>query len=454
MINRYQRLFCVLILFAGAFLISSRPALGHKKEKPNILLIFVDDLGYGDLGCYGSTLVPTPNIDKIAATGIKLTDGYASSATCAPSRLGLMTGRYQQRIGGYSNTTCKTVDIPKDYMLMPEMLKIEGYKTAHIGKWHINHPVKPVFDKTYNEINGLSDYFPGSDGKIYGVDGHRKGKRPNGWINESDLPSITDIHADSAITFIEESSRSTDPFFLYLAFNAPHGPWQALVEDQEKFKHISPEVMQIYASMIQTLDENVGRVMDQLKKSGVAENTLVVFASDNGPEWGRDYIKGWPANWDPIIIGSADPLSGRKALFQEGGIRVPFIISWPGKLDAGSVYSHAVTTRDLFETFGFVAGSNHKYKTDGVNILPFLNGQKKGDPHKILFWRGGATQPVYARVKDWKIEVPSDGSEPKLFNLSIDIGEKVNVANENTRLTKEMIKKVRKWEKEITSEKR
>ncbi|HEV7346906.1 sulfatase family protein [Telluribacter sp.] len=416
------------------------------ETRPNIILIFVDDLGYGDVGCYGSKLTPTPHIDKLAAAGVRCTDGYASAATCAPSRLGLMAGRYQQRMGAYSNTTAPQAIIPKDHLFLPQMLKKAGYRTAHIGKWHINRPAKSVFDDVFNELKGAADYFPGPEGQF---PGHLGSPMVHGWSSKKNMPYLTDLHGDAAVKFIKEQSEQPQPFFLYLAFNAPHAPWQAPLELKNKFKHISPEVMQLYAAMVHSLDQNVGKVLRQLEKSGVADNTMVLFISDNGPEWGRNYPAfNWPESWPSTIVGSAGPLSGRKAEFLEGGIRVPFIIRWPGKIEANRVYTRPVNTLDLYETFR-VAANAPETKSDGTDLLPFLTGRKKEDPHKILFWQGGESRPVYARMGDWKIVAPLDHTPPTLFDLRKDIGEKTDIASQHPGIVKEMLGLVEKWKQEI-----
>lgn len=433
----------VLFFVSAGDLCQAKPPGEHK---PNIVLIFVDDLGYGDLSCYGSKLVPTPNIDKLAAAGVRCTDGYAASATCAPSRLGLMSGRYQQRYGAYSNSTSPRAKIPAGQLFMPQMLKKAGYRTAHIGKWHINRPVEKVFDELFNEIKGAGDYFPMADGKL---DGSLTQPMQHGWSDTLRTPYMTDAHGDAAVGFIREQSKKQTPFFLYLAFNAPHSPWQAPLELKERFKNISPEVMHLYAAMIHSLDQNVGKVLQQLDESGVADNTLVLFISDNGPEWGRNYpAMNWPTEWDSTIVGSAGPLSGRKAEFLEGGIRVPFILRWPGVLKANSVYSRPVSTLDLYETFRMMANGPES-ATDGVDLLPYLTGKAKGDPHKILFWQGGETRPVYARMGNWKLKVPLDKSPPALFNLASDIGEKQNIADKNQGIVTKMLALVEEWKQDI-----
>lgn len=440
-----KRITC-LILLAGWGAICRSYAQNH--SRPNIILIVADDLGYGDPGCYGGRLAPTPNIDRLAAEGIRCTDGYASAATCAPSRLGLMSGKYQQRMGAYSNSTSPGARIPDNYMLMPQMLHSSGYHTAHIGKWHVNRQSEIAFDEVFNEINGAADYFPGPGGKLTGE--LYKPMR-HGWSREKETPYMTDAHGDAAVRFISSRSGKKDPFFLYLAFNAPHSPWQAPLELKERFGDVVPEVMALYAAMIYSMDRNIGKVLSQLDQSGIAENTLVLFVSDNGPEWGRNYPAfNWPPDWDSTIVGSAGPFSGRKAQFLEGGIRVPFIVRWPAVLKPGSTYGKPVSTLDLYETFRVLAKGS-PLQTDGVDLLPFLAGETERSPHEVLFWQGGKTAPVYARMGDWKIMVPQNNAPPQLFNLAQDAAEQKNVAGEHPGTIGQMLDFVDRWKNEIKS---
>lgn len=415
-------------------------------SRPNILLIVADDLGYGDLSCYGSRLVPTPNIDALAKAGTRATNGYAAAATCSPSRIGLMTGRYQQRIGAYSNSTSPTAKIPDDRLLMPQMLKKANYHTAHIGKWHMNQPAKTYFDEVFHEFKGAADYFPDSIGKLTGK---LSSPMQHGWSEKKEMPYMTNAIGEAASQFIKAQSQKQEPFFLSLAFNAPHSPWQAPLESKKEFSHIKSEVMQLYAAMVQSLDQNVGRVLRQLEESGMAGNTLVVFISDNGPEWGRNYPAfNWRANWPDQIVGSAGPLSGRKADFLEGGIRVPFILRWPGVLKPNSLYERPISALDLYETFRILV-KDVAADLDGVDLIPYLTGRKKEDAHPALFWQGGEKAPVYARMGDWKIMAPLDATSPQLFNLAQDVAEKQNLASQYPDIVKQMLGLVNQWKQII-----
>jgi len=229
-----------------------------------------------------------------------------------------------------------------------------------------------------------------------------------------------------AVEFIERHRGR--PFFLYLAFNAVHSPWQAKREAAPRFASLTPP-LNFYAAMIASLDENVGRVLAKLESAGLERNTLVAFASDNGPALGSPRIVVWPDHWPKeILVGSAGPLSGRKAQFLEGGLRVPFLLRWPARLPAGSVYSRPVSTMDLYPTFCAAAGAAAPPGTvlDGVNLLPFLRGESGGDPHEILFWKEDEAGAV--RQGDWKLLLGPGEPRPRLFHLSEDIGEQHDLA--------------------------
>lgn len=411
---------------AAALALPGRVRAAGDERKPNILMIYADDLGYGDLGCYGGKLVATPNIDRLAAAGVRCTDGYATAPVCAPSRCGLMTGAYQQRFGMQGNTDRNAPGyvIPREHKLMPEAMKAAGYVTGHIGKWNVKREAAEAFDEVYELIDWEADYFSDEQGNYIGVNGgHASGKRQGVWgpWREGD-EYLTDRLGRRAAEFIEKHKAET--FFLYLAFNAVHSPWQAKKADEARFAHIENETLRFYAAMLASLDENVGRVLDKLKAAGLEENTLVVFVSDNGPAYGSPSIQGWPADrWPtPVLAGSAGPLNGHKGQMYEGGIREPFILRWPARLKAGQVYREPVITMDLHPTFLAAAGAAipEGTKLDGVNLLPYLGGEKSGAPHERLFWKMGATGAV--RQGDWKLVVWHENSQ-QLFNLKEDLEE-------------------------------
>jgi arylsulfatase A-like enzyme len=244
---------------------------------------------------------------------------------------------------------------------------------------------------------------------------------------------LTDRIGRHACEFVEK--HKAQPFFLYLAFNAVHSPWSAKASERERFAYIKEQPLNFYAAMIASLDDNIGRVLAKLRATGLEQNTLVVFTSDNGPAQGSVYIKVWPDNWpNKILVGSAGPLSGHKAQFLEGGIREPFILRWPARLKAGADYRQPVSTMDLYATFCAAAGAPVPAgtKLDGVNLLPYLLGERGGAPHDILFWKNGNLGAV--RQGDWKLLINSSPPKLQLFNLADDVGENRDLAGEKPEL--------------------
>ena len=315
--------------------------------KPNIVLIFADDFGYGDPSCYGGTLVPTPAIDSLARDGVRCTDGYATAPVCAPSRCGLMAGAYNQRFGMQWNEDRRKYKLD-EHQLLPQALRAAGYVTGHIGKWNIPRDAKECFDEIHDLIDWEADYFPDANGHYHGVDSQTEfasSKRQGVWGPErSGDEYLTDRIGRHAVEFVEKHKRGGKPFFLYLAFNAVHTPLHAKQEHADRFGKL-PIALNFYASMVASMDENIGRVL-----AALPENTLVAFTSDNGPA--KMPVEKWPDGWPKgMLNGSAGPLNGHKAQFFDGGIREPFLLRWPGKLKPGSVYRQPVSTMDLYPTF-------------------------------------------------------------------------------------------------------
>jgi arylsulfatase A-like enzyme len=421
-------------------------------QKPNIILIFADDLGYGDVGCYGGQLVPTPAIDSLARDGVRCTDGYATAPVCAPSRFGLLTGAYQQRFALQWNEdqhlrVRSRLQLPDSHRTLPEALRAAGYVTGHLGKWNFVRDVKTCVDEAQDVMDWEGDYFPGQDGRYVGVDDPQKpdsGKIHGIWgPQHPGAEYLTDRIGRHAVEFIEK--HKARPFFLYLAFNAVHSPWHAKAADRARFAHLQPP-LDLYAAMTATMDENIGRVLAKLKELGLEENTLVVFASDNGPAMGSARIKDWPQGWpEKVLVGSAGPLNGYKGQYLEGGIREPFIWRWPAQLKAGAQYRQPVSTMDLYATFLAAAGVPVPAGTrlDGVNLLPYLTGAKIGAPHEVLFWKNGTEGAV--RQGDWKLLVSARDPQLRLFNLAEDVGEKRDLSSEKPELTQRLHQAWRDW---------
>lgn len=427
-----------------------RPGTGGTAfAKPNIVLILADDLGYGDVGCYGGTLVPTPAIDSLARTGVRCTSGYVTAPVCAPSRCGLMSGAYNQRFGMQWNEDRVRYAFGA-HQLMPLALKRAGYATGHIGKWNVGAEIKDSFDETHDVIDWEADFLPDATGRYVGVDDPKKrdsskiqGRWGTGAPDEGEY--LTDRLGRHAVEFIER--HRTHPFFLYLAFNAVHSPWQGKAADRERFAHIKPEPLNFYAAMLASLDENIGRVLEKIAACGLEQDTFVVFVSDNGPARGSPGIKGWPETWsrEGFIVGSTGPLRGWKAQFHEGGIREPFLLRWPSRLKAGAVYERPVSTMDLYATFCAAANAviPEGTRLDGVNLLPYLLGERTGDPHDILFWINGDVGAV--RSGDWKLVLLPYKPGRQLFDLASDLGEKNDVAASQPEVTARLQRAWTEW---------
>lgn len=409
-------------------------------KKPNLLLIVADDVGYGDLGCYGDTnLVPTPNIDRLAKQGTRFTDAYVSAPVCGPTRFGLFTGAYQQRLGVQWNWDCwsrlpggpvETVEenrIPPGQKVLPDPLEEAGYVTGIVGHWGLPAYPNTPFDETHSVIHYVADYWPDESGQYGGVDEPKavSGFKDIKWGPEREGDEyLTDRLGRQSVDFIDR--HQDRPFFLYLGFNAPHSPLQAKRSHRDAVAHLPNEALRFYGAMLLSMDENVGRVLDALEERGLAEDTLVAFISDNGPTYA--YLVDWPEDWPRELLGSAGPLRGCKGHFLEGGIRVPFIMRWPSRLPAGEVYRQPVSALDIYPTFCAAAEAPVPDSTrlDGVNLTPFLAGSRKDPPHDRLYWYSGTRGAV--RSGKWKLYVNRDLT--RLYDLEADIGEQNDLSSE------------------------
>ncbi|TWU46252.1 Arylsulfatase [Rubripirellula tenax] len=411
--------------------------------RPNILLIFSDDAGYGDFGFQGSKQFKTPQIDRLASSGVICTNGYVSASVCSPSRAGLLTGRYQQRFGFFMNLPTELAEraddpqgLPVNELTFADALKECGYRTGAIGKWHQGedarfHPNRRGFDYFYGFLGGHRSYFPIPP----------DGSQPSQTLmrNQESLPEgnsdsyTTDLFTDDAIRFINLKDASNQPFFLYLSYNAVHGPMDSLDEDRAPYDDLKNEKRRNLGGMTAALDRGVGRILDELDDAKIRDNTLVVFVNDNG---GGEYIAA--NNW---------PLRGYKGHEWEGGNRVPFVFSWPGHLKAGTSYDQTVISLDLFPTFLSLAGGDAgtlAKPLDGVSLMPFLRGQSDGKPHEALFWQ---RRNAAVRAGDWKMIhlVTRDGAI-ELYNLKDDIGEKNNVAAQHPDVVSDLRSMLEEWQ--------
>lgn len=415
--------------------------MAFANEKPNIVVLFSDDAGYADFGFQGSKVMPTPHLDKLAEDGIIFTQGYVSASVCGPSRAGLMTGKYQQRFGfeennvpGYmSEVSAQKRDdmgIPLSEKLMGEYLKELGYATAYYGKWHLGgadkyHPCKRGFDEFYGFRGGARSYYAYLKEPAEHLN---KLERNFGEFKEPES-YLTDRLAEEAVDFIERHKEV--PFFAFVAFNAVHTPMEARPEDLALFPHLEGKRKTV-AAMTVALDRASGLILDKLKELGLNDNTLVIFTNDNGGPTDKNASVNFP-------------LSGTKSNHLEGGIRVPFTITWPAQLEGGKSYDYPVSTLDMIPTFVAAAGGDASVLTDldGVNLLPYLQGDSTHRPHQKLFWKKSTRAAL--RDGDWKlIRYPDRPAE--LFDISKDYAEMHNVAADNPEVLKRMYKDIFEWE--------
>lgn len=401
------------------------------KRPPNALVIVADDLGYAELGVQGCKDIPTPNIDSIAQRGIRFTNGYVSCPVCAPTRAGLMTGKYQQRFGFEFNprgAPQKEFGLPATELTIAERLKKLGYVTGCFGKWHLGikeefHPLNRGFDEFYGFLGGAHPYLQTA--------GTRRSAILRGFEPVTKFEFTTMDFAKEAISFIERHKNR--PFFLYLAFNAVHSPLQAPEGYIARFKHISDPKRRIFAAMLSALDDAIGMVLSKLRELKLEENTLIFFISDNGGPTRQTTSRN-------------DPLRGFKGQVLEGGIRVPFLVQWKGHLPEGKVYRNPVISLDICPTILAAAGAEIPEDLDGVNLLPYLRSEKRGEPHEALFWRYGRQWAV--RMGNFKLVCCPQGlgsEEPQLFDLAKDVGERENLAPKMPRKVKELKSAYDEW---------
>ena len=438
----------------GAALLSAAallPALSHAAErKPNILVILADDLGYGELTCQGFTRqIPTPNIDSIAQNGVRFTSGYVSGPYCSPTRAGFMTGRYQQRFGhefnpGPAQSASKDFGLSLKETTIGERLKAAGYATGWFGKSHLGyepqfHPLKRGFDEFFGFLGGAHSYLDAVSDEANPI------LRGTERVKEVDY--TTDAFGRAAVAFIEK--HKAEPWFCYLPFNAVHAPLEALDKYQARFTGIEDKKRRTYAAMQSAMDDAVGAVLAKLRESRLEENTLIFFFSDNGGP-------------TPQTTSGNGPLHGFKAQTWEGGIRVPFLMQWKGRVPAGKVDDRPVIQLDILATALAAAGLSAKpeWKLDGVNLLPFVTGKTSSAPHEALYWRFG--QQIAIRMGDWKlVKAPGAGAEggdrtakastagAHLYNLKNDIGEQNNLADKEPEKFKQLAATWDNWNSEL-----
>ena len=408
------------------------PFLSSNAAQPNIVIFYADDLGWGELGCQGYTKdIPTPHIDALAKNGLRFTNGYVAATYCSPSRAGLMTGRYPTRFGHEFNTVANTVGLRADQTTIATRLKTLGYATIAVGKWHLgnqpeNLPTKRGFDEFYGTLNNTPFFHPTNfiDSRI------------SNEVQTVTDPNFytTDAYADRSIDWIEKNK--TKPWFLYLPFNAQHAPLQAPKKYLERFPKITDEKRQLFAAMMASMDDAIGRVVGKIRALGQEENTLIFFIADNG---------GPTAS----TTSHNGPLRGFKMTTFEGGPRVPYIAQWKGKIPAGKTYDFPVLNLDVLPTAIIAAGGKPEasWQLDGVDLMPYLTGQQTTRPHPTLYWRYGPQWAI--RDGDLKLVVSKGGSgQPELYDLATDIGESKDLASAQPAKVKELQALWDKWSAE------
>jgi arylsulfatase A-like enzyme len=436
-------------------------------SRPNILVLVADDLGYGELGCQGNSQIPTPHIDSIARNGVRFTQGYVTAPYCSASRAGLLTGKYQTRFGYEFNPVGAlnedpAAGLPVSERTLADHLREAGYATGLIGKWHLGgtakyHPYRRGFDEFFGFLHEGHYFVPppyrgvttmlrrrtlptGGKGRWTSRDGQLVLSTHLGY-NEPDYDAdnpiyrggqpveereyLTDALTREAVDFIGRNAER--PFFLYLAYNAVHSPLQGADAYMRKFSSIDDVHRRIFAAMLSNLDDSVGSVLRKLRDEKLEENTLVFFISDNGGPTRE-------------LTSSNAPLRGEKGQVYEGGIRVPFLLQWKDRLPGGGEYENPVISLDIFATASRVAGHALPPDIDGVDLLPFIAGNRQGRPHESLFWRLGNRTAI--RVGDWKLlkDRPQQNSDDawELYNLASDLSESHNLAGSETQRLRQL----------------
>lgn len=453
-------------------------AISSAAQRPNVVLLLADDLGYGELGCYGGEQIPTPHIDSLAGSGVRFTNAYVTAPFCAASRAGLLTGRYQTRFGfefnpiGPRNEDPK-IGLPTGERTLADVLRDAGYVTGLLGKWHLGgtadfHPQRRGFDEFFGFLHEGHYYVPppwkhvttwlrrrtlpdGSKGMWTSPSGrtiwstHMGYHEPN---YDADNPilrnsqpvdereHLTDALTREAVRFIDRHAEQ--PFFLYVSYNAVHSPMQGADRYMESFAHIEDVHRRIFAAMLAHLDDSVGRIVQAIRDRGLQENTLVVFLSDNGGPTRE-------------LTSSNLPLRGEKGQLFEGGIRIPFVLKWPARLPSGRHDDRPVLSLDLFATIATASGATVEGAKDGVDLVPYLTERLDAKPHESLYWRVGKSAAL--RRGDWKIVRParrgSGQSSWQLYNLARDISEKNNLADTEPDLLADLTAHWQRIDKEM-----
>ena len=462
----------ILTSLLGALIALAFASLAHSAKQPNIIVLLADDLGYGELSIQGNPEIPTPHIDSIAANGVRFTNGYATGPNCSPSRAGFISGRIPTRFGyennpiGHRNED-PSIGFPAEETTIAETLQDGGYVTGIIGKWHLGgtaayHPFRHGFEEFFGFTHEGHYFVPPPWKGVTtmlrrktipgGGEGRWVGKKKliyHTWpSNEPDYDAnnpivrggqpveeeeyFTDAITREAVDFIDR--HDDKPFFLYVPYNAVHSPLQGADAYMRKFSYIEDIQRRIFAAMLANMDDSVGDILKQVRKSGLEENTLVFFLSDNGGPTRE-------------LTSSNAPLRDGKGSMYEGGLRVPYMVQWKGTLPKGKVYDYPVTSLDIYATAAVNANAKVPENIEGVDLVPYLNGAKSGRPHQTLFWRQGGKSGL--RHGDLKLVRMGNrrtvgNAKWELYDLSNDISEEKNLASTHPERLAEL---VAIWEK-------
>jgi arylsulfatase A-like enzyme len=457
-----------LIVLALAFLLLTETMGQSNEEKeklPNIIIILADDLGYGDIGSYGAKDIKTPHLDKLASDGVRFTSFYANAPECTPTRVALLTGRYQQRVGGlecaiglgnigrYEESLALSnrgeLGLPVAFNVLPAILKQKGYQTALIGKWHLGDgeaygPKAHGFDYSIGPLGGAIDYFHHTEPKGVFLGNYMDGNPDfyrNGEPHQREGYYFTHLVTDESVAWINMQKKE-QPFFLYMPYTTPHDPYQG--PDDYSPEKLTTEKWTIagertYAEMIEELDKGVGKIIEKLEEKGFTENTLIIFFSDNGP----------------TKRGSAGPFSGFKGGLFEGGIRVPCIIKWPGKITPGTVSDQMSIGMDLTASIAQIIGANPPRPLDGMDLIGHVVNKNK-DYQRTLFWRKKRGLTVFKAVRDGNMKYirNDNGNEihEYVFDLAADPAETKNLKDARPGEFKRLKKLLDAWEEEVKPE--
>ncbi|MFO7906843.1 MAG: sulfatase-like hydrolase/transferase [Pirellulaceae bacterium] len=426
--NRLYLIVFTATLFVGSVVAADRP--------PNVIVIFTDDHGYADLSCQKVfTDIRTPNMDALASGGVRMTDGYCTAPQCVPSRGGLISGQYQTKWGLESNPQLKDAEIRKRFdqlRTVPERLREAGYTTGMAGKWHLGPNradaiAKHGFDKVFFKHSNAPGHW---NMNLQGKDIPPQVQKDGGYH--------LDLISSFAVSFIDRFKD--DPFFLYLAYRAPHVPLDAPRHYLDRFPGEMPERRRQALAMLSAVDDGVGRIVTTLNDHGLEQDTLIFVIGDNGAPLKIHKLDapGGGPGWDGSLN---DPMNGEKGMLTEGGIRVPFLVHWKGKIPGGQVYSHPVISLDVGATACAIAGLPDDPDLDGVNLLPYLTGKKSGAPHEVLFWRWLGQSAI--RKGQWKYLRSND--REYLFDMETDAEETNSLLASHPEIAESLKSELSDW---------